>query len=131
MKINIMTIICFIAVIFAVISLGCYEGGIDKEGSQGRTSYHDFFESAVVIGGLISLIFLILTAIDKPKALAGRAYIFLGLCAILLLVAVVLVTVYAARNGRPHDIMIASYVFAAFEFAILMAGWLAPLIYGL
>ena len=62
----------YISQVMAVISLGCYEGGITK--GQARNSYLDFFESAVVIGGIIALIILIITIIDKPAALVGRAF---------------------------------------------------------
>ena len=57
----------------AVISLGCYEGGMSL-GAK-RHSYLDFFESAVVIGGVVSLIMLFITALEKPKQLLGRVYV--------------------------------------------------------
>ena len=57
----------------AVISLGCYEGAIDL--GELRHSYRDFFESAVVIGGIISLFILVISLIDKPESIVGRTFL--------------------------------------------------------
>ena len=40
-----------------------------------RHSYLDFFEASVIIGGIIALILMIITVLDKPEALVGRVFI--------------------------------------------------------
>jgi len=127
-KINIMTIIAFVAVVMAIISLGCYEGGI-AQGAK-RHSYLDFFEASVVIGGVIALILMIVTILDKPEQLVGRVFIFFGLTSLLLIIGIILVIVHSAQNERAKDALIASYVFGAFELVALLAGVTAPFAFG-
>jgi hypothetical protein len=123
-KINLMTIIALIALLFGVIAIGCYEGGIAL--NHPRHDYLNFYEAAIVISSFIALVSIILTAIDKPKALVGRIFMFFGLCSLLLVIGIILVIVYHARRDRAIGAFIASYIFGGLQLVTCLVATLTP-----
>jgi len=128
-KINIMTIISILTLIMGIIALGCYEGS-----NPMRHAYQDFYEAAVIIGIVFALVVLIIVLLDKPEAMVGRVYLMFGLASLILLVALILICILHSRDHtvirEPNDVLIASYVFGAFEFIGCIAGTIMPFLCG-
>jgi len=148
-KINVMSILAVLAILFGAIALGLYEGDrgtFDEDSSASnstsapstREGEHELnmYEAGVVIGIVFSLLVLIITVCDKPDSLTGKTFLMFALAAILLLAGIICVIVVEASEGyegvgRKGDITalrIASYVLAGAELLILILGAIAPFI---
>jgi len=142
-KINVMSILAVLAIIFGAIALGLYEA--DRDSGNDNNLDRDIgeaeinmYEAGVCIGILVSLIVLIITVCDKPDSLTGKTFLMFALAAILLLAGVICMIVVEAQDlghGRkpdletgPSGLRIASYVLAGAELIILIIGAIAPFI---
>jgi len=139
-KINVMSILAVLAIIFGAIALGLYEADraateddVPRSLDEGELN---MYEAGICIGILISLIVLIVTVCDKPDSLTGKTFLMFALAAILLLAGVICMIVVEAQgenHGRKKDaeisgLRIASYVLAGAELLILVIGAIAPFI---
>jgi len=139
-KINVMSILAVLAIIFGAIALGLYEGdraGQDEARGKVLENELNMYEAGICIGILISLIVLVITVCDKPDSLTGKTFLMFALAAILLLAGIICVIVVEATgsgHGRPKEddppsgLRIASYVLAGAELLILIIGAIAPFI---
>lgn len=138
-KINVMSILAVLAIIFGAIALGLYEANRADEGQKDRDPLENelnMYEAGICIGILISLIVLIITVCDKPDSLTGKTFLMFALAAILLLAGIICVIVVEAQGGHgrkkadsgPAALRIASYVLAGAELLILIIGAIAPFI---
>jgi len=149
-KINVMSILAVLAIIFGAIALGLYEADradTDTNGKKDRAEKLEnelnMYEAGICIGILISLIVLIITVCDKPESLTGKTFLMYALAAILLLAGLICAIVVEATEdgdaGRtnkdadgnlvgPSGLRIASYVLAGAELLILIIGAIAPFI---
>jgi len=142
-KINVMSILAVLAIIFGAIALGLYEAdrGSEDKNNEDRDigeAEINMYEAGVCIGILVSLIVLIITVCDKPDSLTGKTFLMFALAAILLLAGVICMIVVEAQDeghGRkpdletgPSGLRIASYVLAGAELIILIIGAIAPFI---
>jgi len=138
-KINVMSILAVLAIIFGAIALGLYEADrAGDEEARGKVLENELnmYEAGVCIGILISLIVLVITVCDKPDSLTGKTFLMFALAAILLLAGIICVIVVEATDeghGRKEneaisDLRIASYVLAGAELLILVIGAIAPFI---
>jgi len=142
-KINVMSILAVLAIIFGAIALGLYEA--DRDSGEKNNEDRDIgeaeinmYEAGICIGILVSLIVLIITVCDKPDSLTGKTFLMFALAAILLLAGVICMIVVEAQDsghGRkpnqdsgPSGLRIASYVLAGAELIILIIGAIAPFI---
>jgi len=137
-KINVMSILAVLAIIFGAIALGLYEG--DRAGEEEQRDgdpealEHELnmYEAGVCIGILISLIVLVITVCDKPDSLTGKTFLMFALGAILLLAGIICAIVVEATKGEEDkaagDLRIASYCLAGAELLILIIGAIAPFI---
>jgi len=139
-KINVMSILAVLAIIFGAIALGLYEADRATTEEDAPRSLDEgelnMYEAGICIGILISLIVLIVTVCDKPDSLTGKTFLMFALAAILLLAGVICMIVVEAQgenHGRKKDaeisgLRIASYVLAGAELLILVIGAIAPFI---
>jgi len=148
-KINVMSILAVLAIIFGAIALGLYEADradTDTNGEKDRSdpleNELNMYEAGICIGILISLIVLIITVCDKPESLTGKTFLMYALAAILLLAGLICAIVVEATEGGdtgrtkkegddivgPSGLRIASYVLAGAELLILIIGAIAPFI---
>jgi len=140
-KINVMSIIAVIAIIFGAIALGLYEadrasGSDDNLDRSIDEAEMNMYEAGVCIGILIALIVLIVTVCDKPDSLTGKTFLMFALGAILLLAGVICMIVVESLgegHGRKKDseasgLRIASYVLAGAELLMCVIGAIAPFI---
>jgi len=151
-KINVMSILAVLAIIFGAIALGLYEAdradtetnGTKKNGRADPLENElNMYEAGICIGILISLIVLIITVCDKPESLTGKTFLMYALAAILLLAGLICAIVVEAtedgdtgRTAKDSDgniiaasgLRIASYVLAGAELLILIIGAIAPFI---
>jgi len=139
-KINVMSILAVLAIIFGAIALGLYEADRAATEEDAPRSLDEgelnMYEAGICIGILISLIVLIVTVCDKPDSLTGKTFLMFALAAILLLAGVICMIVVEAQgenHGRKADaeisgLRIASYVLAGAELLILVIGAIAPFI---
>jgi len=139
-KINVMSILAVLAIIFGAIALGLYEADRATTEEDAPRSLDEgelnMYEAGICIGILISLIVLIVTVCDKPDSLTGKTFLMFALAAILLLAGVICMIVVEAQgenHGRKADaeiggLRIASYVLAGAELLILVIGAIAPFI---
>jgi len=149
-KINVMSILAVLAIIFGAIALGLYEAdradtetnGV-KDRSDPLENELNMFEAGICIGILISLLVLIITVCDKPESLTGKTFLMYALAAILLLAGLICAIVVEATEGGDtgraakkegeevpgaSGLRIASYVLAGAELLILIIGAIAPFI---
>lgn len=140
-KINVMSILAVLAIIFGAIALGLYEADRDSGSDDNLVRSIDegemnMYEAGICIGILISLIVLIVTVCDKPDSLTGKTFLMFALAAILLLAGVICMIVVEAQgeahgrkaNTEASGLRIASYVLAGAELLILVIGAIAPFI---
>jgi len=139
-KINVMSILAVLAIIFGAIALGLYEADRATTEEDAPRSLDEgelnMYEAGICIGILISLIVLIVTVCDKPDSLTGKTFLMFALAAILLLAGVICMIVVEAQgenHGRKAEaeiggLRIASYVLAGAELLILVIGAIAPFI---
>jgi len=149
-KINVMSILAVLAIIFGAIALGLYEADRADTETNGEKDRADplenelnMYEAGICIGILISLIVLIITVCDKPESLTGKTFLMYALAAILLLAGLICAIVVEATEGgdtgraplKPGEevpgasgLRIASYVLAGAELLILIIGAIAPFI---
>jgi len=150
-KINVMSILAVLAIIFGAIALGLYEAdradtetnGTKKNGRADPLENElNMYEAGICIGILISLIVLIITVCDKPESLTGKTFLMYALAAILLLAGLICAIVVEATEGdtgrtakdadgnivAASGLRIASYVLAGAELLILIIGAIAPFI---
>jgi len=140
-KINVMSILAVLAIIFGAIALGLYEadrasGSEDNLDRDINESEMNMYEAGICLGLLFSLIVLIVTVCDKPDSLTGKTFLMFALAAILLLAGIICMIVVEAQgegHGRKKDteasgLRIASYVLAGAELLILVIGAIAPFI---
>jgi len=140
-KINVMSILAVLAIIFGAIALGLYEadrGSDDKNNKERGIGEEEMnmYEAGICIGILISLIVLIITVCDKPDSLTGKTFLMFALAAILLLAGFICMIVVEAqgedhgrvKDSEPSGLRIASYVLAGAELLILVIGAIAPFI---
>lgn len=139
-KINVMSILAVLAIIFGAIALGLYEADRAATEEDAPRSLDEgelnMYEAGICIGILISLIVLIVTVCDKPDSLTGKTFLMFALAAILLLAGVICMIVVEAQgenHGRKADaeiggLRIASYALAGAELLILVIGAIAPFI---
>jgi len=135
-KINVMSILAVLAIIFGAIALGLYEGdrsGEDadvRDGSKVALEHSlNTYEAGICIGILISLIVLVITVCDKPDSLTGKTFLMFALAAIILLAGIICAIVVEASNDEAATALrIASYCLAGAELLILIIGAIAPFI---
>jgi len=137
-KINVMSIIAVLAIIFGAVALGLYEADrAGQEEAREKTLENELnmYEAGICLGILISLIVLVITVCDKPDSLTGKTFLMFALAAILLLAGVIcIIVVEATDEGHGHgkdglsDLRIASYVLAGAELLMLIIGAIAPFI---
>jgi len=149
-KINVMSILAVLAIIFGAIALGLYEADRADTETNGTKDRADplenelnMYEAGICIGILISLIVLIITVCDKPESLTGKTFLMYALAAILLLAGLICAIVVEATEGgdtgrtakdsdgnivAASGLRIASYVLAGAELLILIIGAIAPFI---
>jgi len=142
-KINVMSILAVLAIIFGAVALGLYEAdraaNYDEDNAITRDPLENelnMYEAGVCIGILIALIVLIITVCDKPDSLTGKTFLMYALAAILLLAGIICIIVVEATGdgiGRkaetdPSGLRIASYVLGGAELLILIIGAIAPFI---
>merc|ERR1711887_451886 len=136
-KINVMSILAVLAIIFGAIALGLYEadrasGSEDNLDRDINESEMNMYEAGICLGLLFSLIVLIVTVCDKPDSLTGKTFLMFALAAILLLAGIICAIVVEATKGEEDkaagDLRIASYCLAGAELLILIIGAIAPFI---
>merc|ERR1712048_493402 len=123
-KINVMSIIAVLAIIFGAVALGLYEADrAGQEEAREKTLENELnmYEAGICLGILISL--------------TGKTFLMFALAAILLLAGVIcIIVVEATDEGHGHgkdglsDLRIASYVLAGAELLMLIIGAIAPFI---
>lgn len=146
-KINVMSILAVLAIIFGAIALGLYEADRgDAKRDDPLEHELNMYEAGIALGILISLLVLIITVCDKPDSLTGKTFLMYGIGAILLLAGMICMIVVEAtsegENGRlaanskdeysdnigDKPLRIASYVLAGAELLVLILGAIAPFI---
>jgi len=76
-KINVMSIIAVLAIIFGAVALGLYEADrAGQEEAREKTLENELnmYEAGICLGILISLIVLVITVCDKPDSLTGKTF---------------------------------------------------------
>jgi len=139
-KINVMSILAVLAIIFGAIALGLYEGDRANEDPPAKRDgsvvalEHELntYEAGICIGILVSLIVLVITVCDKPDSLTGKTFLMFALAAIILLAGIICAIVVEASKAENEDaatpLRIASYCLAGAELLILIIGAIAPFI---
>jgi len=143
-KINVMSILAVLAIIFGAIALGLYEADraateedAPRSLDEGELNMYEagteedaprsldegelnMYEAGICIGILISLIVLIVTVCDKPDSLTGKTFLMFALAAILLLAGVICMIVVEAQgenHGRKADAEIGGLRIASYVLA--------------
>jgi len=133
-KINVMSILAVLAILFGAIALGLYEKDREGDDEKRETLEHslNMYEAGVCIGILISLLVLIITVCDKPDSLTGKTFLMFALAAILLIAGIVCICVVEGSKGdddpKATGLRIGSYCLAGAELLILIFGAIAPFI---
>jgi len=136
-KINVMSILAVLAIIFGAIALGLYEGDRANEDPPAKRDgsvvalEHELntYEAGICIGILVSLIVLVITVCDKPDSLTGKTFLMFALAAIILLAGIICaIVVEASKDEAATALRIASYCLAGAELLILIIGAIAPFI---
>jgi len=133
-KINVMSILAVLAILFGAIALGLYEA--DRAGDEEKREKElenelNMYEAGVCLGILFSLLVLIITVCDKPDSLTGKTFLMYALAAILLIAGIacaIAIEAQAEENQGASDLRIASYCLAGAELIILIIGAIAPFI---
>jgi len=135
-KINVMSILAVLAILFGAIALGLYEADRAPEEEQKKREKElenelNMYEAGVCLGILFSLLVLIITVCDKPDSLTGKTFLMYALAAILLIAGIacaIAIEAQAEEGQGASDLRIASYCLAGAELIILIIGAIAPFI---